>query len=166
MKVLYPKMYKESIFSIDYLYLKNLGIRGIIFDIDNTLVPHNFPNPNENLIDLFNKIEGYQMKACIVSNNSKKRVEEFCKGLNVPYIYGAKKPFKKAYKRAMEIMGTDFGSTAVVGDQIFSDILGGNLLNLYTILVKPVKEGKEGLFILLKRRFEKKIITKIQNGGV
>ncbi len=135
-----PKIHIESIFDIDIEMLKNNNIKGLIIDIDNTLVPWSAKNLDKKAHDFILKLiqEGFQI--CFLSNGTRKRVEEFNKDIQLPAIYNAGKPFKLSYKKAMKLMNTNKSNTAVIGDQIFTDIMGGNKLGLFTILVNPLSK--------------------------
>ncbi len=133
-----PDEYLPSIHWVDPARLGRRGIRGIILDLDNTLVEWNHPEPPEELLGWFAKVRQAGLRTCVVSNNSAARVQGFVHRLEIPGIDKAVKPRRGAFRRAMALMGTSPGETAVVGDQIFTDILGGKRLGLYTILVAPV----------------------------
>ncbi len=158
MRILKPDMYARTIGDVDVEKLKEMGIEGMIVDIDNTLVAHNYPDPNEESLNFLKRLEAAGIKVCLVSNNSRGRVESFNKGLGLPFIYRANKPLGCAYKKAVRLMGVKKAHTAAVGDQIFIDVFGGRLAGVYTILVKPIDESGEGMFLKFKRAFEKKIM--------
>lgn len=136
--LLVPDLYVASIFDLDLEQLRHHGLRGFILDLDNTLVEWGYPEPTEPLRRWVERLRGAGFRACIVSNNSPSRVQAFARSLSVPGIDKAVKPRRGAYRRAMALMGTGAAETAVVGDQIFTDILGGKRLGLYTVLVAPV----------------------------
>ncbi len=148
----YPDEWVESAYGIPYKTLYESGIRGVIFDIDNTLVPHGAP-ADERALSLFAGLHGLGMKTCLVSNNKEPRVEPFAKQVDSGYICKAGKPKAKGYRMAMEQMGTDAGSTVFVGDQIFTDVYGANRAGLYTYLTKPI-DPREEIQIVLKRYLE------------
>ena len=133
-----PNMYVKNIYKIDYEFLKKRNIKNLIFDIDNTLVPVDDINVPEKLIDLFNNLKQDGFGLCIMSNNSKERVLPIAEGLNISYLYEAKKPKKEAFDKALEILSCDKEETAMVGDQMMSDIKGASEYGLYTILTDPV----------------------------
>ena len=118
---LYPDTYLDSVDDIDFEMYYKKGIRGIVSDIDNTLVPHGAP-ADEHIIKVFEKIHGMGIDTCLISNNKKLRVEPFAKAVNSKFIYDAHKPSRESYKKAMELMNTDKESTLFIGDQIFTDI--------------------------------------------
>lgn len=154
----FPDLYLNCIQEISPELLKSKNISGLILDIDNTLVPYHFEEADENAVKWLEGVTKSGLKACIVSNNSEKRVIKFNEKLKLPAIHRAAKPSKSAYIEAMRLMGTSSSQTAVIGDQIFTDIFGGNRMGLFSILVKPI-DKKEQFFIKLKRVLEKIIIN-------
>ena len=156
MSFLYPGEYLESTYVIDFDKLYKDGYRGIIFDIDNTLVPHGAP-ADERAILLFNHLKEIGFSCMLLSNNKEPRVKGFNDAVGVQYMHKAGKPKPSGYKKAMERLGTDKDNTLFVGDQIFTDVLGAKLAGIFSILVKPI-HPKEEIQIVLKRILEKPII--------
>lgn len=152
----YPKEYMDSTYDIDFEQLYKKGYRGVIFDIDNTLVCHN-ADADERSKKLFEKLKKIGYQSCLLSNNQIERVERFNKEIGTNYIYDAHKPSIKNYCHAMKIMGTNKKNTLFVGDQIFTDIYGANRAGINTILVKPI-HPKEEIQIVLKRYLEKIVL--------
>lgn len=152
----YPDEYLDSVYDIDFAMYYQQGIRGIISDIDNTLVPHGAP-ADEQIIRLFEKIHHMGIDTCLISNNQEPRVEPFAKAVKSKYIFDAHKPSVKNYKKAMKLMGTDRQSTLFIGDQIFTDIWGANRTGLETVMVKKINK-KEEIQIVLKRIPEKFVL--------
>ncbi len=148
----YPKEWLDSTYQIPWEDWYRKGIRGAVFDIDNTLVPHDAP-ADERAMALFRKFHEMGMKTCLLSNNKEPRVAAFAAQVDSPYIYKAGKPSVKNYYRAMEIMGTTKEETIFVGDQLFTDVYGANRAGIYAILVKPI-HPKEEIQIVLKRYLE------------
>lgn len=148
----YPREWVDSTYQIPWDTWYEVGIRGVIFDIDNTLVPHDAPADGRALA-LFEKLHGMGMKTCLLSNNKKPRVAAFATQVSSPYIYKAGKPAVKNYYKAMEQMGTTIGDTLFVGDQLFTDVYGANRTGIYGILVKPI-DPREEIQIVLKRYLE------------
>ena len=157
MDIFLPDIFLESVYKIDIKMLKDNNIKGLILDVDNTLVAQYIKNPDERLINWIDTNKKNDIKMCIVSNGSPKRVQEFNKNLNLPIISKAKKPLKKGFLKALEIMGLEKDQVAVVGDQLLTDVLGGNRLNMLTILVKRI-DPKEEVLVQLKRYIEKAIL--------
>lgn len=153
---LYPDTYLDSVDDIDFEMYYKKGIRGIVSDIDNTLVPHGAP-ADEHIIKVFEKIHGMGIDTCLISNNKKLRVEPFAKAVNSKFIYDAHKPSRESYKKAMGLMNTDKESTLFIGDQIFTDIWGANRTGIETVMLKQI-DKKEEIQIILKRIPEKLIL--------
>ena len=152
----YPKEYLTSTYDIDFESLYEAGYRGIIFDIDNTLVPHG-AKADERAKALFEKLKSLGFTCCLLSNNKEARVKMFNDDVQVQYIYDAHKPSVRNYQRAMKFMHTDKKNTIFVGDQIFTDIYGANRAGIRTILVQPI-HPKEEIQIVLKRYLEKIVL--------
>ncbi len=155
-KKLYPTKYLDSSYSIDYEQLYRSGIRGLIYDIDNTLVEHGMP-ATERAIKLFEQLRNIGFDTCLISNNKEPRVKPFADAVGSKYVFDAHKPSRKNYIRAMELMGTDTGNTYFIGDQIFTDVYGANRAGIPSILVKPI-HPKEEIQIVLKRKLEKIVL--------
>ena len=156
MSFLYPGEYIDSTYSIDFDKLYKEGYRGIIFDIDNTLVTHGSP-ADERAIALFKKLKQIGFTTCLISNNKEPRVKSFCDKVDSDYIFKAGKPKCFGYEKAMERMGTDRSNTLFVGDQIFTDIYGANRTGIRTIMVRYI-HPKEEIQIVLKRKLEKIVL--------
>ena len=141
--------------------------KGIIFDIDNTLVPHGAP-ADERSIALFRRLKAIGYECLLLSNNKEPRVKMFNDAVHVHYIFKAGKPGVKNYEKAMDIMGTDDVNTFFVGDQLFTDVWGARNAGLYSFLVKPINP-KEEIQIVLKRYLEKIVLhsykKKLAAGG-
>ena len=156
LKSFYPDEYVDSSYDIDYAALYGRGIRGLLFDIDNTLVPHGKPETEE-AVALFGRLHTMGFETCLMSNNQKPRVEPFAKAMETRYICNAHKPSVKNYRGAMEEMGTDESSTVFVGDQLFTDVYGAKRSGIYSILVRPI-HPKEEIQIVLKRYLERIVL--------
>ena len=152
----YPGEYMDSTYEIDFDRLYGEGYRGIIFDIDNTLVPHGAP-ADERACKLFAHLKELGYQCMLLSNNKEPRVKMFNDAVGVSYIFRAGKPNTANYKKAMEQMGTTTENTLFVGDQIFTDVYGANRTGIRTILVKPI-HPKEEIQIVLKRYLEKIVL--------
>lgn len=161
LKKLFPSDHFKSIFDIDLAGLRAIGIRGIILDLDNTIIARNSSIPTEDLKQWIKKLEEAEIKACILSNNWKMRVSSIASQVNLPLVARAAKPRKGAFKRAMQVLGTSKEETLVVGDQIFTDIFGGNLAGLRTFLVEPVS-NHEAIHTKFLRHLEKLVMRRWQ----
>ena len=152
----YPKKVVRSTYSINFKkYYKN-GYRGVLFDIDNTLVPHG-EAADAKAINFFKKLKDIGFSFCLISNNKIDRVKSFADAVGAPFICDAHKPSTEPYNEAMKLMGTDIHDTIFVGDQVFTDVYGANRSGIYTILVRPI-HPKEEIQIVLKRYLEKPIL--------
>ena len=152
----YPDTWVDSTYQIDFDELYKKGYRGLIFDIDNTLVPHGEP-ADERAKALFAHLKELGFSCCLLSNNQLERVQMFNRDVQVHYIEDAHKPSRKNYLKAMELMGTDLSDTVFIGDQLFTDVYGANRAGIRTILVKPI-HPKEEIQIVLKRYLEKIVL--------
>ncbi|GAA0802279.1 YqeG family HAD IIIA-type phosphatase [Clostridium sp. AF19-22AC] len=152
----FPDDYKMSTYVIPFEKLYEEGMRGVIFDIDNTLVPHGAP-ADERAKKLFARLKDIGFSSCLISNNQEARVKMFNEEIQTNYIYNAHKPSTKNYKKAMEIMGTDCSNTIFVGDQLFTDVWGAKRTGIRNILVKPI-HPKEEIQIVLKRYLERIVL--------
>ena len=155
-KFLFPDEYYDSTYSINFKKYYNLGYRAVLFDIDNTLVPHDFPS-DERAVSLIRRMKKVGLKICVISNNDEERVKSFADTLGIEYVYKAAKPLAKGYLEGMSRMGTDTSNTLFVGDQLFTDIWGANNAKIHSILVKPIDKHEE-IQIILKRRLESPLI--------
>ena len=156
LECLYPKVYLDSTYEIDFEQYYQDGYRAIIFDIDNTLVPHG-PPADHRAIALFKRLHALGYQTMMLSNNKEPRVKMFCDAVDAEYIYKAGKPNPANYREAMKRMHTDEKNTLFVGDQIFTDVWGANKAGIYSILVKPI-HPKEEIQIVLKRYLEKVVL--------
>ena len=152
----FPDDYQMSAYVIPYEKLYREGYRGIIFDIDNTLVPHGAPADNR-AEKMFERLKEIGFSSCLLSNNRESRVKIFNNKIQTHYIFNAHKPSVKNYKKAMEIMGTDCSDTIFIGDQLFTDVWGAKKSGIKSILVKPI-HPKEEIQIVLKRYLEKIVL--------
>ena len=148
----YPDEYLDSAYEVDYEGLYREGYRGVIFDIDNTLVPHGAP-ADARSIALFERLRAIGLQSMLLSNNKEPRVKMFNDAVHSSYLYKAGKPSVRGYEEAMRRMGTDKENTFFVGDQLFTDVWGAKRAGIRSFLVKPI-HPKEEIQIVLKRRLE------------
>lgn len=153
----YPDKYMKSAYEIDFRSYYDAGYRGIIFDIDNTLVPHGAP-ADERSIALIGELKELGFGIMLLSNNKEPRVKMFNDAVQVSYIFKAGKPAKKGYEEAMKQLGTDKNTTLFVGDQLFTDVWGARNTGIFSVLVKPM-DKKEEIQIVLKRILEKIVLS-------
>jgi len=165
-EILKPKVYVDSICNIDLKKLKKAKkIKGIIVDLDNTLVAWGQKEVSQKNIGWVNEAKKLGLKICIVSNTNSKRVAELAKIFDVPYYSKYFKPFSVAFNNGLKILDTKKSETVVIGDQIFTDIWGGNRLKLLTILVVPIVK-KDSIGTFLHRNLEKIIISFWMRRGI
>ena len=155
----YPSFTVDSIKNITAELLDRNNIKGLILDIDNTLVPNHVADADDNAVQWIEGMKTAGFKLCIVSNASKKRVVKFNDRLKLYAVHRALKPGTRAFEKAGRMMDFKNKNIAVVGDQIFTDIYGGNRVGMFTILVKPI-DTREGKLVRLKRIFEKRILER------
>lgn len=155
-RTFYPDEYVASAYVIDFEKLYGEGYRGVIFDIDNTLVMHGAP-ADARAVRLFEELRKTGFDTCLISNNQEPRVKPFADKVKSKYVFDAHKPSTKNYRKAMALMGTDEDTTLFVGDQLFTDVWGAKRTGIKSILVKPI-HPKEEIQIVLKRYLERIVL--------
>lgn len=155
-----PDFYFHALDQIPLLKLKEKGIKGLIIDLDNTLTNWNCHNIDPTIFNWLKDLTKMGFKICIVSNNGVKRIEATLTGTNIPFVANALKPSKKGFIKAMELMDCQAGNTAIIGDQIFTDILGGKRVGLTTILVAP-RSTEEFFGTKITRFIERMVLNKM-----
>jgi HAD superfamily phosphatase (TIGR01668 family) len=133
-----PNLFLDSVQAIDLRLLRRRGIRGVVLDLDNTLAGWRALQPSLEVATWLKGLRSHQIGAVILSNNGKGRVGDFARSIGVPCIPNARKPRVRGFLQAMQMLGTTPQTTAVIGDQVFTDILGGNRAGFFTILVSPL----------------------------
>ena len=157
----YPAEMAESSYDINYEELYRKGYRGLIYDIDNTLVEHG-ADANAEVVELFRRLNKIGFRICLLSNNKAPRVRRFyrgarVKGVKLHYIFNAQKPRRRNYMKAMVLMRTTKKNTLFIGDQLFTDVYGANRSGIRSILVKPINKAEE-VQIVAKRKLERVIM--------
>ena len=160
---LFPKVYVDSVYHIPYKQLLQQNIEGLVFDIDNTLAPFDIAEPDDRLTELILNLKAMGFTICLLSNNSAARVDLFNKKLGLPAVAKAGKPKLSGIQKAMGLIGTKCEKTALIGDQVFTDMWCGNRLSMLTILVKPIANRDE-FTVKLKRGLEKIVIEMYVKG--
>lgn len=153
----YPDVYISSAYKIDFQKYYDSGYRGVLFDIDNTLVTHGAP-ADEKSIELIRKLKKIGFGVLFLSNNKEPRVKNFGDAVGAKYIFKGGKPAKKGYIKAMKMLGTKKNTTLFVGDQLFTDVWGAKNTGIFSILVQPI-DKKEEIQIVLKRYPEKIVLS-------
>ncbi|NMB42043.1 MAG: YqeG family HAD IIIA-type phosphatase [Firmicutes bacterium] len=163
-KYLCPKQYVEGIHEINLQWLESKGIKGLILDLDNTLVPWNECTVFPEIEEWIEEIKEIGFRACIVSNNNSQRGRDLSELFDFPAFWKAVKPRRRAFRKALDLMGVKPSQAAVVGDQVFTDVLGGNRLGLYTILVQPLSR-REFLGTMYVRKVERLVLRGLRRRG-
>ena len=163
-KYFYPDMYSLSIYDIPYHSLRSSGIKHLLFDADNTVCAVGVSEPGVETAFFFCKLRDMGFNICILSNGKADRVARFAKALDVPFVAKAKKPLKRGANLALAALGAGASETAVIGDQIFTDIWCGKRHKCYTVLVKPISDAEEW-YIKLKRFFETFVLNEYERTG-
>lgn len=162
MKKIYPNLYLKKVEDITIEQLLKNRIKALILDVDNTLIDIN-KNLSEDIVFWAKQMKGQGIKLYILSNtNDKKKVETIAQKLDIPYKHFALKPLKKGFKFIQKELKINPENIGVVGDQIFTDVLGGNRNNMFTILVEPINNQKDYWYTAWKRPIENKIKNKIK----
>lgn len=140
-------------------FLKKLGIRGLILDLDNTLTTHDNPVPGAGVLDWLDLIKKSGIKLMIVSNNHPPRVKPFADMLGLEFVSEGKKPLTKGFSEARTKMGLPKKNIAAVGDQIYTDVLGAALFGIKMLYVEPIEREKT-TFFKVKRKCEKPFLPR------
>lgn len=157
--IIYPKLYCKRVTDITYEYLKNNNIKALILDVDNTLLDFNL-NIIDGLKKWHNDMKTNGIKCIILSNSNKlKKVKSIAEFLEIPFIIFGTKPLKRGFKKAQKMLKIPNENIGVVGDQIFTDVIGANRMKMHSILVEPIAE-KDIWITRFKRPIEQKIIKK------
>ncbi len=164
LKLLVPCLALNTLYDIKLDELKKRGIRGIIFDLDNTIIPWDSPDLCPEVLIWLNNLGCQDFKLCLVSNNGEKRVRQIAAQCGAPFVAQALKPSRTGFRQAAQVMGLSPGTIAVVGDQLFTDMLGGNRLGMFTIWVKPLA-SKEFIGTKITRQLEKLAVHLLKATG-
>ena len=162
---LLPKEFVTSVFEITPEKLQTLGIKGVITDLDNTLVEWDRADATEELSAWLLMLKEVGIRVIIVSNNNEARVKHFADPLNIPYIHKARKPLGKAFYAAIVQLGLRPEQVAMVGDQLLTDVMGGNRQKLHTILVRPVAQS-DGFVTRFNRFVERRVFNDLKRKGI
>ncbi|WP_088008062.1 YqeG family HAD IIIA-type phosphatase [Indiicoccus explosivorum] len=159
-----PNEYKHKVTDITPQMLKKRGVKGIITDLDNTLIEWDRPGATPALAEWFKSMQDAGIRVVVVSNNNEDRVRTFAVPLGIPFIHRARKPLGGAYKRALAMLGVPKHEAVMIGDQMLTDVFGGNLKGLHTILVIPVAES-DGFVTRFNRLVERRIMKRLKRKG-
>lgn len=161
-----PDLWADSVYDIDYGALHQKGIRFLFFDIDNTMALYSEERPSEKLFALLQKLNRMGFRSAILSNGKSERVARFAELLDAEFECSALKPFQSGFRRLSEKLRAEKPSEiAMIGDQLFTDIKGGNRFGCCTVLVMPIDLADDPPFVRFKRFFEKSIVKTIRRKG-
>ncbi len=159
-----PDVYAKNIYDIDYIKLQKKGIKCLLFDLDNTLIPVKTEEPTKKVKELFDELER-DFKVIIISNSGRKRLIPFKEGLNVDVAASSKKPFKTKYLKILEIYKYKEHEIAAIGDQLLTDVLGANRSGITSILVNPIGDY-EKFCTKINRFFEKFVYSYLKRKNI
>nr|WP_239587195.1 YqeG family HAD IIIA-type phosphatase [Bacillus ectoiniformans] len=160
-----PNQQVKSIYEVRPEDLLARGVKAIITDLDNTLVAWDQPDATPQLLEWFKVMRSHGIKVLIVSNNKEKRVSSFSTPVDIPYIFEARKPMGKAFRKAIKLLNVRKEETVVIGDQLLTDVFGGNRGGFYTILVIPVAQT-DGFWTRINRRIERRLMDFFKRKGL
>lgn len=163
---LLPDQIVNTVFDIDLNALKEQGVRGIITDLDNTLVSSKTALATPELVAWLAGVKEDGMQVVILSNNNLHRVSKFAEPLGIPFIPAARKPAGHAFRKALALLGLSPAQAVVVGDQMMTDVLGGRRMGLHTILVTPIARDEEGWGTRINRRIERIALARLARKGL
>jgi hypothetical protein len=164
LKLFLPNEHVKSIFEIQPEVLRDKGIKGIITDLDNTLVAWDVKDATSEVIEWFRLMKENDIKITIISNNKQERVQIFSEPLETPFVYSARKPLSRAFKTVAKEMELKKEEVVVIGDQVLTDVLGGNYAGFYTILVVPIVKT-DGKITRINRQIERRILNYMRRKG-
>lgn len=157
-----PDMYQKSIYTVDYSKLLTIGIKCLLFDLDNTVVPSKSIEPSLKAKDLFISLKQKGFRVIIFSNSPKFRIKKFQSFFEVECICNAMKPWSKNFRKVMSNHRLSENEVAIIGDQIMTDVVGGNKVGITTILVNPIAT-RDFIWTIPNRIRERKIMKKLRD---
>lgn len=161
LKLFCPDLYIKNIYSLNLSFFKEKNIQGLLLDLDNTLLPWNSYHVNDELKEWIDNCKKENISLCMISNNRSSRIKRCAENLGIPAVTGTVKPRKKAFKKGLKILETNRNETAVIGDQIFTDIFGAKRMGLFAILVEPMSKN-EFLWTRIMRFLERILLKKMK----
>lgn len=162
-KYFYPDDYVKTVYDIDFRKLWDDGIRIVMLDLDNTLIPYDETEPTHAIYQLFDTLHQIGFDVYIISNNQKGRVKKFAKQVKVRYVYSARKPYKLGFRRAIRYANhPDPNTVVLIGDQFMTDVLGGKRMDFHVIVVDTIKRKGEMWFTKISKYLEKRILDRLK----
>ena len=165
MDIFLPDRYYKNIYEINYMKLKEDGIKCLLFDLDNTIVPPNISKPDKKVRDLFDNLKEQDFKIIIMSNSPKKRLSPFKDELIVDCSASSVKPSKTKFLKILKEYNLDLSETVIIGDQLITDVFGGNRVGITSILVNPISKN-DITVTKFNRKLEKIIEKKLRKRGL
>ncbi len=158
MPLLKPCLMVDKMIDLDMEFFRSVGCKAILLDVDNTMTTHDNPTPAQGVMEWIDSMKNNGLKLIIVSNNSAERVAPFAEKIGLDFVAKGAKPLAKGFKEACRRIGVKPKEAVAIGDQIYTDIIGGNLLGAYTVLTVPY-ELEDKAFFKFKRAMEKPVIS-------
>ena len=155
MALVYPTLYRRRITDVTVEELQRLGVAGILLDVDNTLTTHDNPAISDEVSAWLDMMRAAGMQPAVVSNNKEERVRPFADSIGLPYQAKAAKPLPRGYRAAARMLGLRTDECIVIGDQMFTDVMGANLCGMRSILLEPIEPETVQRFIVFKRHIER-----------
>ena len=156
-----PAAYYETVCQINLKQLQQQGIRLLLFDLDNTITTWNSPELNHEVKKWFQELHHLGLQGCILSNNSAQRIQGIANELDIAYVPKARKPLPQGYHRAMRLCNGNKETTVMIGDQLFTDMLGANLAGIAGFLVKPISLAQEFRGTKINRKLERLVMKRV-----
>ncbi|MCK7486421.1 MAG: YqeG family HAD IIIA-type phosphatase [Bacillus subtilis] len=151
-----PDDYQKTVFDVDYDRLQRIGVDVLFIDVDNTLIPYDETLPDSRTLELLDGLKKRGFRTVLISNNHEPRVRMFADACGLPFVHGAKKPFRSGFQRAEALAGNpDPSRVAVVGDQFMTDVYGGKRMGYRVVVVDAIKRKTEKWYTRLNRRLER-----------
>lgn len=164
LKLFTPDLYYESFDKIPLKKLIEMQKKLVLCDIDNTLVAHNEPLPNEKVFAFIEAIRSHGMDICLISNNHRDRVEAFAEMIHLPFYSFAKKPLKGTYRQILHDYKLDVSDVIAIGDQLLTDVVGAKRMKMDVILTHPLYQ-KDLLATKINRMFENFVFRRLKKRG-
>ncbi|QGH35040.1 YqeG family HAD IIIA-type phosphatase [Gracilibacillus salitolerans] len=165
LKKFLPNEHVQRVLDITPAKLRDMGIKGVITDLDNTLVAWDVKDATPEVIEWFKEMKTNDIKITIISNNEEERVSVFSEPLEAPFVFSARKPLVRAFNQTAKKMGLKKEEIVVIGDQLLTDVLGGNFAGFHTILVVPIVET-DGKITRFNRMIERRILNWMRRKGM
>ena len=161
LQIVIPHLRVDSVLDLCVDRLRELGLEALLLDVDCTLKSYRTESPSAEVKAWLNELQSAGIGVCLVSNGLGRRVRRLAEEIDVPFVAKAAKPFPFGIRAALRKTGFDRGRTAMVGDQLFADVIAGRLAGLTSILVRPIRPEEEPWFTRLKRPVERFLLRRM-----